>query len=627
MRLRASTLYPIQSPMGADIIVFAHEHGINFLWRGGKQLSARSRQVAHRDDRGQMTRSEWNAPVSIHEVDSSGQPLVTHPLADADLPSFEDDEQESPDDEPSVAFVQELNLSLGSPVLDIAVPPSPQTHTLTSAASFDANIPLVLQANIVLVATCADGSVKLVTLPLVPPTAAAKLAHTLSAQICDLIIATPSQVGHRHAALSWTSGSAFDLPNSAVDTDDLLDPRNQQLHLLVALSGQHPSSTLDIYRIPASFDPIVGGLIPSAVHARQTLHFASSIHKIAFNASTYPSPKHSQLLMSDAKGFVNIYDLLAADSSKSRPSSRESLAPSTTSGAWLASFSSPFSPTKSSPGAYPALSQRKKILDAHWLSSGRSVLILLGDGEWGIWHISGSSSSAPDRTANLNQFAVGGFVGEVPSTEPAVTESRTRAKQRLAPMTPNTRKSRQQSLFSGSTTTNPANALRGGVSVETVTSGQNAADDSIVLWFGGEVYHMPSLAAYMQRSSGSGGRDVGALYGPGLTRIEGLDLCGEILNDVVQLPIRGTAGFPDIATHKDILITGEYRLTVISTDKALTPTRSIFARDAGSSNTTFDLQLLEKGELDIGGVDRLLDGMDGADTNVFGRARRVGFVH
>ncbi|KAH0023686.1 hypothetical protein KCU78_g5342, partial [Aureobasidium melanogenum] len=137
-----------------------------------------------------------------------------------------------------------------------------------------------------------------------------------------------------------------------------------------------------------------------------------------------------------------------------------------------------------------------------------------------------------------------------------------------------------------------------------------------------------SLASLWQRSLNSSGKDIGSLYGPGLSHIEGLDLSGEILNGIAQVPIRSTAINLGPISQRDFVVTGEYRLVIIQSMRPQTPSKSLFAQaTAGVSNgpSIFDQQLLERGELDLGGMDRLLDGM-GSKNNGFATKKRVGFA-
>ncbi|KAH0356709.1 hypothetical protein KCU81_g411, partial [Aureobasidium melanogenum] len=94
------------------------------------------------------------------------------------------------------------------------------------------------------------------------------------------------------------------------------------------------------------------------------------------------------------------------------------------------------------------------------------------------------------------------------------------------------------------------------------------------------------------------------------------------------IPIRSTAINLGPISQRDFIVTGEYRLVVIQSVRPQTPSKSLFAQaTAGVSNgpSIFDQQLLERGELDLGGMDRLLDGMS-SKTNGFANKKRVGFA-
>lgn len=576
--------------------------------------------------------TDWNGPVSIQPRDEqTGKPLVTTAIATADRAAFEAEEEEldgdDGDDEACLPITQELTLSLGSRVLHLATPTIDKPSSSTD--DFDPDVPLMMQLNIVVVAACADSSVRLITLPLTPPTTAAKIHHTLGAQICDLAPAVPGQALSRAVALSWTSASA----NS---TDVSMEPQDQRLDLLVALSVAGVAGALKFFRIPLQFDDEIGPVIPSEATPFHTVQLATPPDRISFNSAVYPSPRHSQLLLADKKGFLKVYDPLASETSATRPTSQDSSRPSATpSPSWLVTFTTPFHLPKDNATTYAGLAKRKSILDAQWVSAGRTVLVLLSDGEWGVWNIDGGGPASLTNATptSLTTFTIRGDISQTSNAESsAASNLTTRTNHRLAPMTPNTRKARQESLFSGPSTTTFENAHKGGMSVAATTTSHGTPDDSVIMWYGGEAYHVPSLVSLWQRSVNSSGRDVGSLYGPGLAHIEGLDMSGETLNSIAQFPARSTNTAANIGniTHRDMIVTGEYRFIIISSVRPQTPAKSLFARGevAGSpKTTTFDLQLLEKGELDLGGVDRLLDGMTGIEkTNGFGKPKRVGFA-
>ncbi|KAF1352172.1 hypothetical protein BDV97DRAFT_397214 [Delphinella strobiligena] len=612
-RLNSSQVYPRRSQQGSEIIVSGHEDGLYIIWKGGEPLTLFSRTAPNRSATdATKLETEWNGPVSVDKRDNeSGDLLVTRDAQANAEAVFETEEEEMDDDDIATPFSQELNLALGSPVLHLALPELP---TLPPGRLYDPHVPLIMQTNIVLVASCADATVRLITLPLTPPSTLAKKQHNLAAQICHLIPASSHGVP-RAAALSWTTS-----PGGHVNFRESpywVSPENQRFELVVALSVSGVVGTLDFFRLPITYDEKRGGLIAPNVVPFHTIQLASPAHHISFSPTN-----RSQLLLADKKGSLKVYDPLAPESSRSRPSSRDSTQHSiTSSGAWIVSFSTPFYLPKDTSIIYPGLARRKEILDARWVSAGRSVLVLLDDGEWGLWN-----AETNNTPTSMTQFALRGFIGHGSSTDSiAVPELKSRSNQRLAPMTPNTRKVRQESLFSGpSVSTGAGNAHKGGLSVAPTTTSHGAADDSVVMWYGGEAYHIPSLVSLWQRSVNSSGRDMGSLYGPGLTRIEGLDLSGEMLNDVAQFPARSTPASVGSITQRDIIVTGEYRFVIVSATRPQPPAKSLFARDAGSPPPqTYDLQLLENQELDLGGIDRLLDGMGG---NAFGKPKRVGFV-
>jgi len=618
-RLNATKVYPLPSPRGSQIIISAYDDGLHIIWRGGNP-------IRHPSHHGSL--KEWNEPVSIHHIDEhSGKPKVTASASDDEKAVFEDQDDELEQDESCLPIIQELKLSLGSPVLHIAVPALPsQEASSLETWSFEQSVPVLMQVNVVVVAACADSSVRVITLPLSPPSAFAKRNYALDAQICHLAHTTSYHYNPRAVALSWTSTLTED---GEAATDGLpLSLQEQKYDLVVALSGSGVTDTLTFFRVPLTFDSLIGGLLPDEVGPSQTVQLAAPVNYIAFNPAPYPSDNHNRLLLADNKGSLKVYDIMASDSARSRPSSRQSNhVPSQASGAWIISFDTPFYLPKDSLSTYAGLAHRKSILDASWIMAGRAVFALLGDGEWGVWKVDGSGPGPTSQSNSMTKFAVGGTVLDDRTEGGDAPELKSRSNQRLAPMTPNTRKMRQESLFSGPSTTSVATVPRGGISVAATTTSHGIADDSIVFWYGSQVYHMASLASVMQGSHNKT-RDLGSLYGPGLARLDNVNLSGEMLNDVVQAPARSssTASVGSL-TQRDIVVTGEYRLVVISTRRPQTPARSLFAREPGSPVISHDLQLLQKGELDLNGMGRVLQSMSGAENiNGLGKAKRVGFV-
>lgn len=640
-RLITSKVYPVQSHRGADIIISGYDDGLHFVWRGGPLLSERSRIVVDADADGSDDEREWNNAISITKTDGeSAKPLVTEDVLPSDKPSYESETGELDEDEPYPAIVQELKLSLGSPVLRIATPDIPPPSSIQPKVE----IPLVVELKIIVVAACADGSVRLITLPLTPPSASTKQKNRLGAQVCTILPPKPYKTIPRDVSLSWTSRIIVH-PPAETDDMDMDDPSNHHhrrenrghveddnLDLLVAMSLSGAYEQVHFVRVPITFNKWDGGKIPTDARPFRTLNLSTSADHIFFNPSPYSSRRHSQLLIADAKGSLKVYDPFATDSPRSRPSSRDSGSDSVAElGAWVVAFQSGFRMPKDTMSSFPGLAQRRKFIDVRWVCGGRSIVALLDDGEWGVWDVDGGApkSHVSSNTASLTDFAIRGFIGDTTGSDaPATSDVKSRAAPRLAPMTPNTRKTRQESLFSGATKRVAGAAIRGGLSTAVTAGSHGTTDDSIILWHGSEAYHIPSLQSLWQRSVSSSGRDMGSLYGPGLSRIEGLDLSGEILNSIDQFVAKATAVNVGNITQRDFLVTGEHRFIITTSTRPQTPAKSLFARENGSPVTkAVDQQLLDRGELDLGGMDRLLDNMTGIErTNGIGKGKRVGFV-
>lgn len=619
-RMTVSKVYPQKSQRGSEVIVSGYQEGIQILWRGGQRLHPKS--SVYKDNDGQEHRFNRQLSLKLREQ-TTGEPIVTRPIPDADKVCYERDDKETveDDDEDSAEdFVQEVSISTGSPVLHLTMPTvakdlSPEEH------EWDVNVPIFMHLSIILIAVCADSTVRLIMLPINPPSATAKRNHTLGARICTL---KPTTTFARHVPVAvdvtWT-------PCVRQTTE-----KPQPFDLLVALSHSAPVAGLDFFRFPLEPHDWPGFKFPLEARPFHSLDLSARADHISFNSSKYPSPKHSQILLADAKGLISIYDPLALDSSNNRPSSRHSAQDIPTSpGAYLLSLNTSFALAKDSSAIYPVLAKRKNILDAQWVSAGRAILVLLADGEWGVWNVDGGgpASLANNSSTISGSFVIRGSIAQgAIADSSAASDSRPRINQGLAPMTPNTRKIRQESLFGKPASTAPGNTHKGGISVALTTTSHGTPDESVVLWYGGEAYHIPSLVSLWQRSVSSSGRDVGSLYGPGLVHIDGLDTSGEILNSIIQLRSVSATG----TTHRDILVTTDYHLIIIATPRPQTPAKSLFGGVRESVNGgALDMQLLEKGDLDLGGVDRLLDGMDSIEKPIgfaayAGKPKRVGFA-
>jgi hypothetical protein len=549
---------------------------------------------------------------------------------------FEHEEEELDPAQPYPSVVQQIRLPLNTDVLHIAVPALAPPSDLQPADT----TPPIFGRKIVFAIACADYSVRVVSLPLNPPPDAVK-APSSSGKLSfgEEITSIPIYAGHqdipRGVSVTWTSQSEL---NQKEPSDDEMDvdgdataaparrsPRKKQarsrsiageatgFELLVASHTDELGGLLNIWRFTLT-EASVKISNPVSPYHTITLHRPAT--RVVFNKAQYPKSRHSQLLITDKSGTARIFDPFAARDQRAgvKPSKR---------GAFIASFKTGFENTKTT--APPILATRKAIVDATWVSDGHHVLALLADGEWGVWDVNRSGPSPP---ADPYAFSLRGFVGisdnERASDDPSSPKART-GRNSLAPMTPNTRQKKVETLFHSSLSNSPI-PPRGGISVASSSASQGEqVEDSVVMWYGAEVHRIPDLAKFWARTvTGSKGN---SLPGPGLLHLQDLSMLGEAITSVGQFRKETRTTVP-----RDILIAGEHRLVIATT----TPKE---VREGLSANSAreraeeedakkADNALLIRGELDLGGMDRLLGDMEGSDTRnlVLGNPRKVLFA-
>ena len=154
-------------------------------------------------------------------------------------------------------------------------------------------------------------------------------------------------------------------------------------------------------------------------------------------------------------------------------------------------------------------------------------------------------------------------------------------------MTPNTRRVKGEKLFSAPISPSGPRPRKGGISIQAnkQSSVNSSSEDSVVLWYGNDLYKQKM----------------------GFERINGLNLQGEMLNGIDHLP--------SASQGKDLLVLAEHRVMVLTT--ASSNNFSMRPQQSISEEAPQDLQrLLNRGELDLGGVEQVMESM----------GRRVGFA-
>ncbi|KAF2096881.1 hypothetical protein NA57DRAFT_78471 [Rhizodiscina lignyota] len=520
----------------------------------------------------------------------------------------------------------EFHIPLNAEALHIAFP-----DLLSSRG-----LPPVLQKQIVLAVACSDATVRVVTLPLSAPSEEEQKSFARSghSEYVEQATIAAGPKGHRTAptkvALTWTSREPYD---QAEDEEDEAVPQHRQTEsslewdLLLASVSPDVSGLLLVTRVPLASGPDEPFLRTTSLTAFQRCYLASPAADLAFNPAHYPSRRHAQLIIAERGGLVRIYDPLSSATSQAGSyQDGADIVRSARQGVWLGVLSTPFhSPSSTmSDVASPSLSIRKRILAAQWAQHGRAVLVLMADGEYALWAFDGASgaTSSPEFR---------GFIASSssisPNSAPSPEKITRTSRSILAPTTPRTRREREVRLFSSSSSATAATVTpRGGISVSQRPStvdgiGGSAADESIIIWYADAAY---------------------SLHRPALSQIEGVDTSGEMLTSIDQFPAnestRGTSH-----TQPDLLIAAEHRLQIIAKNpghlngtlsNALVRVEDDADDDdndnddeemADALEDRTDKELLLRGELDIAGMDRMLDSMNGSRFGV-ARGRRVGFA-
>ena len=670
-RIFSSKIYPCQAPNGSTIIVYGHGEGLRILWRGGKPFKLSTASQERADPNGTTSKDS----MVIDLDDDNSEPAKLSPQA----AEFENQDEEIDPSEPYLKILRSADIPLGSGARHLAIPHIPSHIPEASAGAY----PPIYSTHVVVAAACDDLSVRLVLLPLTPPPQDANESSTWGVQIVKV-----GPTSHQDPL----SGITITHTSTQVDFDDEVDnskPRSrsrsrlgntaatvtdakgvQQWCFLIASASPTAGGLLLVYRLPSTSHAALSALPESHV-LLQRQYFRSPLisSTILFNPSPYPADRHSNILVTfPDSGCVKIFQALpdpnsvfprgrrgSAATMDSTASSSRSLPVSTARpGKLLLTLYTGFIESPES----VASARRKRLLDAAWVLGGRSVLVLLEDGEWGVWDVEGAgptSTSIPGLLSGQNnvsgihggaltRFSFKGFI-----TPPADKVSRTKqaAAQdtksgRLAPMTPYTRKVRSDGLFRGSasrnfSTTSSSRFTRGCISVtedQTANSSFTATpvNESILLSLGNTNLSIPYLLS-LWRSESTG---KGSLNSSGMLRpypFTALQLGGEQQRSIAMLPPSqntnsSTLPGPGRREMTDVLISTDSRLIMLVSPIAEPHAPASMSQGAGVAfvRTDTDQLLLTQGNLDIDGMDRILDSMtNGNRQAVVQPGKSVGF--
>lgn len=517
---------------------------------------------------------------------------------------FEEEDPEVDPAHPYESVLRQIDIPLGSRVIELAVP---RVLRETARSPLDP-FPGVLNKFIVVSAVCADYSTRVVTLPLTPPHPTQTEMDQWGIQTFSISGGVAHEEVPRGVSITFTyqEGSQQDVSNEG------------RWDILVATHSAESSGLLVIHRIPIADD---GTLFTEDIESRRR-YLPAPAQNIAFNPSGYPAARHSTLLVSFHSGCVKVYSCFSTRPSKSSrrgAGAQNDYETSETEGKWLITLYPGFEQSQSS------LARRKTITDAEWVLGGRAIMVLMADGDWGVWDVEGAgpgttkgplqrqSSVQGVSGGALTAFSVSGRILSFPSGgrseggAPAVEQ-----RPKFAPMTPSTKRLREDTLLKGNATGSSTSSLRGGISVYQTNTSQDALpDESVLIRHGNQSATIPSLLT-LWRSAVRATGTLDASNRCRVTPIQDIVLMGEPLKGIGHIPSAFRQSHPEDQTF-DILVAAEHRLVILA-PKLTEPEADPTPRASVTEPLTVeaDQLRLRRGELDVDGMDRLLSGMAGS---------------
>lgn len=548
-------------------------------------------------------------------IDSDEDDEPENPPA-PEIPTFDFSAEENEVDpaSPFEDILRQVDIPFGSRVLDLAIPRVQPEESRSPLDPF----PPIVKNTIVVSAVCSDLSTRIVTLPLTPPHPTQTDPKSWDIQTVTIDGGVTHQDIPRGVSLAFTC-------QEIEEEQDRRKSRSRvggsgRWDLLVATHSAEGSGVLLLHRIPIREESTgVYRLVEEDLVSQRRL-LPSPAQTIAFNPSTYPSTRHSHLLVAFSSGCVKVYSCISAPKAP-RSGRRGSIASEEGEtidfeGRWLISLYPGFE--KGSTG----LPRRKTIIDSDWVLGGRAIMVLLVNGEWGVWDIEGAGPGTTKgplhRQASvqgvtggsLTAYAVSGRITTAPSNSRAETEQ-----PRFAPMTPSTKRMREDTLLKGSMTA-ARPSFRGQISVFQTNSSQDLLpDESILLRHGSQSAVIPSLLSLWRNAVRSSGT-LEASNRCRVTPFQDVNLMGQNFQAISHLPApvrRSRAA--DRAF--DVLVAAEHQIMILAPRLVESEEDPAAANGVKKEMTVEDDQLmLQRGELGVDGMDRLLEGMTSGGGNL-----------
>ncbi|KAJ5971075.1 uncharacterized protein N7479_000993 [Penicillium vulpinum] len=606
-RIHTAKGYPLRSPNGSSVIIYGYDAGLKIVWRGGKRFAelkptgpqAKPKPTANNAD-----------PDSVMIIDS-GEEEEPEPAQEEPVVEFSLEESEVDPAAPYEAILRQIDIPLGSRVLDVAVPRVLPEEARSPLDPF----PPMLRNTIVVSVVCSDLSTKVVTLPIIPPHPTRTDSKSWRIQTLTVNGATTHQDIPRGLSITFTC-------HEFEDEQDQRKLRGRfgnfgKWDLLVATHSGEGCGALLLHRIPIRGESSIRIVEEDIVSQRRLL--PAPAQTIAFNPSTWPSTRHANLLVAFHSGCVKIYSCFAKKvlkSSRRASILQEDYENIDTEGRWLISLYPGF---EQGPTGVP---QRKRIIDADWVLGGRAVMVLLEDGEWGVWDIEGAGPGAvkgPLHRQTSVQGVTGGSLtayavcGRI-MTPLSNTNSETEQRSRFAPMTPSTRRVREDGLLKGSmSTASPSH--RGQISVlQTNPSSDALPDESILLRHGRQSAIITSLLSLWRNAV----KTTGTFDSSNRCRVspfQDVNLMGQNFQAIGHLPAPARRSRQAERQAFDVLVVAEHQIMILAPKLTESVEESLpIVKQEEISET--DQLMLRRGELDVEGMGRLLNGMAGGNVSM-----------
>ena len=528
----------------------------------------------------------------------------------------------------------------------------------------------VFSNKLVFAAALVDASIRLFVLPLLPPGPDA----VDSSQWDVSVIKISSPNSHRDLITGISMAITADTRTGQGEDDQKSRSRSRgrpastsekalrDWSVSIASTSCTGSGLLLIHQIPLGEDgrpsPDAEDLLPIQRHF---LRANLSKCKLSFNPAPFPAERHLNLLIGlPNDGCVRLYQVRASSSSRGRRDSTataDSLASSTKSsqksygqqGKFLITMYTNFENIDHE----DEQPHRKCILDAAWVLGGRAILVLLENGEWGVWDLEAAGPTSSSATQNLlkgrgnvsglqggstARFAIKGTVKTVrESSSNRASKDLTAAKSgNLVPLTSHTKNIRSGKIFQETSSTlssaverseTPYGAICTEQSAADPVAGSKVPDECVTLCYQGHLTYIASLLTYWRAEArGQGTLDASVLARP--VKLPAVRFGGEHPHSLGYLFPRVSSGglaetrsaVPDLflaTAHRLLFSVGPLDAEADNDLGTTTTTPSVLM----ARNASTDQVLLDRRQLDVEGMDQILDGMEGGvDTHPLSRS-------